>query len=50
MAHPWDDKLRHMVSNTNIIKNCSFNLSDLTNSLALFGPDQGALRGKTVQT
>ena len=48
MAHPTNEKLKHVVS-TNIIQNCDFNSSDLTNATALFGPDRGSLRGKTVR-
>ena len=49
MAHPRDDKLKHVVSNTNVITNCNFTSSDLTNALTLFSPDRGTLRGKTVR-
>ena len=48
MAHPRDDKLKHVVS-TNIVQNCTFNSSDLTNATALFGPDRGSIGSKTIR-
>jgi hypothetical protein len=49
MAHPTDERLKHVVSNTNIVPNCTFNATDLTNARAIYGPDRGGLRGKTVR-
>jgi hypothetical protein len=48
MAHPSQDKLRRLVS-TRVIENVPFNQKDLNNSNVLFGPDRGAIRGKTVR-
>lgn len=49
MAHPPIEKLKRLVSMTNVIKNVPFDAKDLTNSNEIFGPDRGALRGKTVR-
>jgi hypothetical protein len=49
MAHPTSDRLNHVVSFTNAIKNCPISSSDLANANALFGPDRGGVRGKTVR-
>jgi hypothetical protein len=49
MAHPTDERLKHVVSNTNVVPNCTFNSTDLTNARAIYGPDRGGLRGKTVR-
>jgi hypothetical protein len=49
MAHPTDERLKHVVSNTNVVPNCTFNATDLTNARAIYGPDRGGLRGKTVR-
>jgi hypothetical protein len=49
MAHPPIGKLTHVVSSTNLISNIPFGKADLTNSVAIFGKDQGAIRGKTVR-
>jgi hypothetical protein len=49
MAHPTDERLKHVVSNTNVVPNCTFNATDLTNAHAIYGPDRGGLRGKTVR-
>eukprot|EP00956_Cyclotella_meneghiniana_P039836 scaffold180856_cov40-Cyclotella_meneghiniana.AAC.1 len=47
MAHPPLDKMKHLVSNTNLVKNIPFTVTDLNNSELLFGRDRGAIRGKT---
>jgi hypothetical protein len=49
MAHPTAEKLRQMVSFTNAVANCPVSSADLTNANALFGPDRGGIRGKTVR-
>eukprot|EP00956_Cyclotella_meneghiniana_P039180 scaffold167175_cov42-Cyclotella_meneghiniana.AAC.1 len=49
MAHPPIDKMKHMVSRTNLANNIPFTVSDLNNSELLFGRDRGAIRGKTVR-
>eukprot|EP00956_Cyclotella_meneghiniana_P026461 scaffold57247_cov37-Cyclotella_meneghiniana.AAC.7 len=49
MAHPPMEKMRHMVSRTNLVKNIPFTVTDLNNSEILFGRDRGAIRGKTVR-
>jgi hypothetical protein len=48
MAHPRSDRLARMVS-SKVIENCNVKPSDLSNADALFGPDRGAIRGKTVR-
>jgi hypothetical protein len=49
MAHPPMAKMEHLVSSTNVVANVPFTKSDLTNSVAIFGKDRGAVRGKTVR-
>jgi hypothetical protein len=49
MAHPPVEKLKRLVSTTNVIKNIPFDVPDLTNGEILFGRDRGAIRGKTVR-
>ena len=48
MAHPRGDRLAHMVS-SNVIENCKVRSSDLANATVIYGPDRGAIRGKTVR-
>ena len=50
MAHPSEEKFKkHVVSSGHAIKNFSFTLQDVANANALFGPDRGSLKGKTVR-
>jgi hypothetical protein len=49
MAHPPVEKLKRLVSTTNVIKNIPFDAQDLTNSDIIFGKDRGAIRGKTTR-
>ena len=49
MAHPPLEKLKHLVSRTNHLGNVPFTADDLTNSNLIYGPDRGAIRGKTVR-
>jgi hypothetical protein len=48
MAHPPEAKMKHMVSSNNVL-NIPFTSTDFANGRALFGPDRGAIRGKTVR-
>jgi hypothetical protein len=48
MAHPPEGKMKHMVSSNNVA-NIPFTSTDFSNGRALFGPDRGAIRGKTVR-
>jgi hypothetical protein len=47
MAHPPDKKMKHLVSSNNVT-NMPFTSADITNGRVLFGPDRGAIRGKTT--
>jgi hypothetical protein len=50
MGHPPQDKISRLVSNkSSIIQKVPFTVKDLSNSTALFGPDRGAIRGKTTR-
>eukprot|EP00804_Cyclotella_cryptica_P011815 CCRYP_021222-RA/>CCRYP_021222-RA protein AED:0.36 eAED:-0.92 QI:0/-1/0/1/-1/1/1/0/432 len=49
MAHPSDSAMKHMVSQTNAVKNCPVTVTDITNARAIFGPDRAGVRGKTVR-
>ena len=49
MAHPPATRVHQVVSSTTAVKNWPFNHEDLTNGDLIFGPDRGALRGKTVR-
>ena len=50
MAHPLEEKFKkHVISSGHSIKNFNFTLQDVANPNALFGPDRGAIRGKTVR-
>ena len=48
MAHPSEAKMRNLVSSGNVV-NMPYTSTDFSNSRALFGPDRGAIRGKTVR-
>ena len=48
MAHPSEAKMRNLVSSGNVV-NMPYTSTDISNSRALFGPDRGAIRGKTVR-
>ena len=48
LGHQTDKKFKQLVS-TNAIKNCPVTIQDIANSTTLFGPNQTALRGKTVR-
>jgi hypothetical protein len=48
MAHPPEGKMKYMVSSNNVL-NIPFTSTDFANGRALFGPDRGAIRGKTVR-
>jgi hypothetical protein len=48
MAHPPEAKMKHMVSSNNVL-NIPFTSTNFANGRALFGPDRGAIRGKTVR-
>eukprot|EP00956_Cyclotella_meneghiniana_P038953 scaffold162906_cov46-Cyclotella_meneghiniana.AAC.1 len=48
MAHPPEDKIKHLVSANNVA-NMPFTSTDFANSRVMFGPDRGAIRGKTVR-
>jgi hypothetical protein len=50
MAHPSEDKFKkHVVSSGHVVKNCNLTLQDIATANALFGPDRGSLKGKTVR-
>eukprot|EP00956_Cyclotella_meneghiniana_P009213 scaffold12647_cov40-Cyclotella_meneghiniana.AAC.2 len=48
MAHPPEEKIKHLVSANNVT-NMPYTSTDFTNSKVMFGPDRGAIRGKTVR-
>ena len=48
MAHPQDKKMKHLVSPQNVT-HMPFTSTNFANGRALFGPDRGAIRGKTVR-
>jgi hypothetical protein len=48
MAHPPDKKMKHLLSSNNVT-NMPFTSADFTNGRVLFGPDRGAIRGKTTR-
>eukprot|EP00956_Cyclotella_meneghiniana_P001508 scaffold1710_cov37-Cyclotella_meneghiniana.AAC.2 len=48
MAHPQDKKMKHLVSSQNVT-HMPFTSTNFANGRALFGPDRGAIRGKTVR-
>jgi len=48
MAHPSEEKMRNLVS-SNTVANMPYTSTDIANSRMLFGPDRGAIRGKTVR-
>ena len=39
MAHSSEEKLRHLVSSTNVIRNFSFTLPAIANAKLIFGTD-----------
>eukprot|EP00956_Cyclotella_meneghiniana_P028301 scaffold65295_cov71-Cyclotella_meneghiniana.AAC.14 len=49
MAHPRADRVNQVVSSTSAVRNWPFNAKDLANGELIFGPDRGALRGKTTR-
>ena len=49
MAHPSDSAMKHVVSQTNAVRNCPVTVSDITNARTIFGPDRAGVRGKTVR-
>ena len=50
MSHPSEDKFKkHVVSSGHVVKNFNLTLQDIANANALFGPDRGSLKGKTVR-
>jgi hypothetical protein len=49
MAHPPAEKLKRLVSTSNVVKNIPFSASDLMNGELIFGKDRGAIRGKTTR-
>ncbi len=48
MAHLPKKKMKHLVSANNVV-NVPFAMTDFTNGRAWFGPDRGAIRGKSVR-
>ncbi len=48
VAYHLDAKLKHVLSSTNAVLNCSVTLPDITNAQAIFGLDRARIRGKTV--
>ena len=48
MAHPPEEKIKHLVSANNVA-NMPYTSTDFANSKVMFGPDRGAIRGKTVR-
>jgi hypothetical protein len=48
IGNPSEKDFKGMVSG-NMIKNCPVTTTDITNALAIFGPDLASIRGKTVQ-
>ena len=49
MAHPRAERVNQVVSSTSAVRNWPFTSKDLTNGDLIFGPDRGAMRGKTVR-
>jgi hypothetical protein len=49
MSHPPAEKMKRLVSTSNVVKNIPFDASDLTNGELIFGKDRGAIRGKTTR-
>ncbi len=50
MAHPAEEKFKkHVVSSAHVVRNFNLFLQDIANANALFGPDRGSLKGKTVR-
>ena len=49
MAHPPQEKLKRLVSQSNFFGNVPFTAEDISNSNIIFGPDRGAIRGKSVR-
>ena len=50
MAHPTEEKFKkHVVSSAHVVRNFNLTLQDFANANALFGPDRGSLKGKTVR-
>jgi hypothetical protein len=50
MAHPTEEKFKkHVVSSAHVVRNFNISLQDIANANALFGPDRGSLKGKTVR-
>jgi hypothetical protein len=48
IGNPREKDFKGMVSG-NMIKNCPVTTTDITNALAIFGPDLVTIRGKTVR-
>ena len=48
IVNPSEKDFKGMVSG-NMIKNCPVTTTDITNALAIFGPDLASIRGKTVR-
>jgi len=48
IGNPSEKDFKGMVSG-NMIKNCPVTMTDITNALAIFGPDLASIRGKTVR-
>ena len=48
IGNPSEKDLKGMVSG-NMIKNCPVTTTDITNALAIFGPDLASIQGKTVR-
>ena len=48
MGHQTDEKFEQLAS-LNAIQNCPVTTQDIANATAKFGPNQAALRGKTVR-
>ena len=49
MAHPRADRVNQVVSSTSAVRNWPFTAKDLANGELIFGPDRGAMRGKTTR-
>ena len=48
MAHRPNEKIKHLASHNNVC-NIPFTSTNFSNGRVMFGPDRGAIRGKTVR-
>ena len=50
MAHPMEEKFKkHVVSSAHVVRNFNLSLQDIANANALFVPNRGSLKGKTIR-